>query len=221
MLFILTALKLPAQLGLTVAPTQGFAKEWQVMVENYVTGRHVDFLKYSNTATIDYIFQLDAPAWRFQPALHAARSHTIFQNHDFEVYSIGVLGNMNFAPFIKNEEKLNSAKSILYLQFSPGLGYVRQRYIKTVSEDGNPVDRFILTDKKLAFNIGLNVLFEIKLTQLLTLSPHAGIRYFPNLEWEGFTETISDGAFTDEYDKVDWRHYTFGLRIGLNLDKVK
>ncbi len=219
LLFLFASAQLPAQLGLTVAPTQGFAKNWQVMVENYITGRRVDFLKYSNSATIDYTFQLSRPGWQIQPAVHGVRSHVIYEYQDFSVNSVGLLANVNIAPFIKSNNELRTSKSIFYLQFSPGLGYVSRRYIATVLKDDLPVD-ITLIDKSLALNFGLNILLEIKLTQLLTLSPQVGIRYFPNLEWEGFTEMISDGEFTDEYDKVNWRHYTFGLRIGLNLESL-
>ena len=48
-LFLTTGLT--AQLGFTAAPTQSVANEWQVLVENYITGRQTDFLKYGNTSS--------------------------------------------------------------------------------------------------------------------------------------------------------------------------
>ena len=215
----LVSINMTAQLGLSVAPTQGFAKDWQVMVENYISGKRLDFLKHGNTSTIDYTFQLNSPAWQIQPAIHAMRSNMIYKNHDFEVYTIGLIGNINFAPFVNSFEELIDKKAIIYFQFSPGIGFVQQKYVEYLPLDGAPNNRSTLSDRKLAINIGLNALLELRLSQLLTLSPYAGVRYFPNLVWEGFSSTISDGKFDNEYDTINWRHYTLGLRIGINLNR--
>jgi len=212
----LASLPLSAQLGLTVSPTWGFAKNWQVLFENYVAGRHMDFLKYGNAAAMDFTFQLDAPDWQLQPAVQAARSHIIFQNHDFEAVTVSLLANVNYALTKTENQGAKPCRSVLYVQLSPGVGMIQQRYIKTL-QDGNPGEQLTLNDRDLSFNLGLNFLYEIKLTPLLSLTPEAGIRYFPNLTWDGFTQSVSDGAFTDEYDQANLRQYHVGVRIGLNL----
>ncbi len=209
--------QLSAQLGFTVAQTQGFAKEWQILVENYVTGRNSDFLKFGNTATIDYTFQLSSPEWQFEPALYGMRANMIHHGNDFDVYAVGIVANVNYAPFLEEGENIGSKKAIFYIQASPGLSYVRQRYQETIFEDGHLVGRKSLTDKHISPSFGINALLKIKLTQLLSISPMVGLRYFPNLKWEGFSEIISDGAFQNEFDTVDWRHVSFGIRIGLSL----
>ena len=210
---------LVAQLGFSVSPTLGYSDNWQVLVENYITNRQTDFFRHCNTATVDYTFQLNDSAWQIRPAIHAMRSHNIYQEHDFEAYTIGLQGNINYAPFL--DKDADQAKTILYFQLSPGIDYVHLRYFKTILEEGLPVERIHLVSKKIAFNAGLNVLLQFKLTNFLSISPTAGIRYFPNLEWAGFSNTISDGTFSNEFDRVNWRLFTYGVRIGLNLTEGK
>ncbi len=207
-----------AQLGFKVAPTQGLASEWQVLVENYVTGRQADFLRYGITATLDYTFQLKAPEWQLSPAVHAMRSQFSYKKHEFSVTTVGLQGNFNFIPFKESQLK-EIPRAILYLQFSPGIDYVNMKYFQIDLEGGSTVEH--LSNKKIAVNGGINLLMDIRLTDLLTVTPLAGIRYFPNLEWKGFSQIISEGDFQNEYDRVDWRLFTYGIRIGLNLSKEK
>ena len=213
-LFLLSGLD--AQIGFTTAPTQGFAGEWQVLTENYITHKQADFLKYGITATLDYTFDLKAPEWQFSPAIHASQTQFDYLEHEFRVYTVGVQGNFNFIPFKEGQQK-EMPKTLLYIQFSPGIDIVRMRYFQLNLEGGNQKLVEILADKRLAVSGGINLLFDIKLTDLLTITPVTGIRYFPNLEWKGFSKTISENDFSNEYDKVNWRHIIFGLRIGLDL----
>ena len=206
-----------AQLGLTVSPTQGLSEEWQVLVENYVTGRQTDFFKYASTATLDFTFPLKAKEWEFAPALHVMRTHNIYQEHDFDVYMIGLQSNFNFTPFKACQDQ-EFERSRFYFQLSPGLDFVRMQYLLIDDELNEPIKK--RTDRKLAINGGLNFLIDIELTQLLTISPVAGIRYFPNLSWAGLSKTLSKGDFNNEYDQINWRHLTLGLRIGFNLESM-
>lgn len=206
-----------AQLGFTAAPTQSLASEWQVLIENYITNKHTDFLKYGFTGTIDYTFQLKAPEWQFSPTAHAMQATFITDLHDFRIYSIGLQGNFNFIPF-KLAQQREWPQVLLYFQFSPGIDFVKMQYYDINAENGVFVREERSADRKLAVNGGVNFLLDLKLTDLLTVSPIVGIRYFPNLEWSGFTPAVSQGDFTSEYDRVNWRQVTYGLRIGLNLE---
>ena len=206
-----------AQWGFTIAPTNSRANDWQVLVENFITKRHTDFLKHGNAATLDYTFQLKSPAWELRPAIHGMRSSMIFDEFDFDIYALGLQGNINFALF-KMEAKDRPAKATtLYFQFSPGISFVRQELRKALIEDGLLLGFETTTNRQLAFNAGLGILLEWQLTQLLSLSPTCGIRYYPRLEWDGFSKAVSGGTFNGEYDTVDWRQLYFGLRIGLDL----
>lgn len=212
------SLGLNAQIGFTVAPTQGLAEEWQVLVENYLTGRKTDFLKHGNTAVLEYTFQLPAPEWQYVPAVHAMRTHFIHWEHDFEIYMVGLQSNFNFTPF-KAAQTAEMPNARIYFQLSPGIDLVRMRYAKRLPEKMQFETQ--LKEQKLSLNGGIIVAIEWQLTQLLTITPVAGIRYFPNLSWDGFSVAISEDEFQNEYDEVNWRHLTLGMRIGFNLHAPK
>lgn len=214
------SLSLKAQIGFTVAPTQSMTSEWQVLAENYITKKSADFLKFGTTGVIDYTFQLKAPEWQVAPAIHAMRSRYIFKVHDFEISSVGLQANFNFTPFKEGQEQ-EFSKLRFYFQLSPGVDMVWMQYKEWDRETGSPNVIAKMTDRKLALNGGLNFLMDIPLSSLLKISPMVGLRYYPNLEWSGYTTTISQGDFTDEYDEVNWRHLLFGVRVGWNLDADK
>ena len=206
-------------MGLTIAPVKSLSEDWQILVENYITGKRTEFLRHGNSVTVDYVFKTNFPAWQVGPAIHAIRTNVILGEHDFEVFGIGLQGNINYIPFYKEYNEM--PKAVLLLQFSPGIDLLRFRYTETTFEDGIPNGQFKKVDKKWAFNTGLNALLQINLTTLLSVSPTVGIRYFPNLEWQGITEVVSDGDFQDEFDRVNWQQFTYGLRIGINLRNRK
>ena len=208
---------LTAQLGLTTAPTKTLAPQWQVLVENYLTGRKTPFLKNGITASLDYTFQLKASEWEFSPALHAMRVDFLHDPDFFSVTALGFRANFNFTP-LKKKQNREWPKGRLYFQLSPGLDFVRMNHTGMQHDGPAPHSGIISKDQKWAFNGGISILLELKLSNLLSVAPMTGIRYYPNLRWKGFTKTISNSAFTDEYDQVNWRHHLLpGLRIGLNL----
>ncbi len=209
-----------AQLGFTFAPTRGMASEWQVLTENYLTQRHTDLLKYGFTATVDYTIDLKASEWEFRPAFHFMRSTFLTPKHDFSIHAVGVQTNFNFIP-LKDAQKREWPGAVLYFQFSPGIDYVKMRYSAVNTENGTIVREEKTSDTQIALNGGLNLLLDLHLTDLLMVSPMVGVRYFPNLEWTGFTRAVSNGDFTHEYDQINWRHVVYGLRIGLNLHDGK
>ena len=153
--FLFLSFSISAQIGFTVAPTQGLASEWQILTENYITGKRTDFLKYGTTAVVDYTFQLKAPEWQVAPALHVMRSHFIFRDYDFEVYSLGLQSNFNFTPFKEAQEK-EFSNMRMYFQLSPGLDFVRMQYKEWDREGEVPYVVSKLADQKMDLNGGLN-----------------------------------------------------------------
>lgn len=153
-----------------------------------------------------------------RPAIHGMSTEISLQHHQFEVNSIGVQGNVNFAPF--QSRKPEAGSSIFILQFSPGLDYLRMQYHRPLLDGGEFTGAYqSYKSYRLSPNIGLNLLWEFELTELLSIAPQIGVRYYPALRWNNFTELVSEGEMTNSFDETDWRHLTFGLRIGLNLGR--
>lgn len=219
-IFVLAFFQTWAQLGFTVASTVSHTPDWQVVVENYVARRHTEFMKYGTTALLDYNFKLKNEALGIQPALHYVRTSWGFYPHYFEAYSIGIQCNMNFALLPATNSKGNPASFRPILQISPGLGLVRKKYDAPTGDSGPPTGGIVKhSDRSLALNAGANLLFEFRLSDLMTVSPLVGVRLYPAVIWEDFTEVVSEGSMSGTFDQTHWRQMLFGLRIGLDLKK--
>lgn len=216
--FLLFLINVQAQIGLSVAPTSSFAPDWQVIVENFVTHEHTDFLEYGASGSLDYTIRLKNPSWRIQPAIHAMRSDINYVPHQFDVYSIGILANIGYTPFKKETRNKIGGKPVWIIQLSPGVSHVHSRYRQPILEGGSFIGRFEKFEgNSISCSIGVQMLLEWQLTELLSLSPLAGIRYFPRVTWDGFTGYFAGTELSNSFDTTSWRHLFFGLRIGLNL----
>lgn len=218
-IFLLICLEAHAQLGFTVATTFNSSPEWQVVVENYVTHRHSRFLRYGTTAVVDYTFQTKNEAVRFQPAFQFMRTTAWYYPHYFELSTAGLQGNLSIA-LLPGRKPTGKFPFRPFLQLSPGLDWMHKRYDHPLANEGEPFTGNYerLHDRSLAFNVGANILFEFKLTRLLSLSPEAGIRFYPHLRWKNFTGSVSEGKMVTNFDTTLWRQFLVGIRMGLNLD---
>jgi hypothetical protein len=206
-----------AQLGLTVAPTSSLSPQWQILVENFVTEKRTDFLEYGATGLVDYHLPLQNKAWSIRPTVHGMSASFSYEDYHFDVYMIGFQPNMNFELFAGGESNKNGIRP--FLQFSPGIDYSHKKFLRPVVDNGQFTGSHQnFTDKSWDFSLGFNLLAEIKLTSLLSIAPQIGIRYFPSITWAGFTEQVSYGQITDQFDETDWRQITVGMRIGLDLE---
>lgn len=213
--FLFCSLHAGAQLGITLASSNSYAPKWQFLVERNVTERNVRFLEYGVTGVVDYHLPLGKKAWSLRPAVHGFRSTFGYGAFQFDVYSIGIQSNINFAPLSVGGGE--PKKFNFFVQFSPGLELVRQRLERRVYEQEVVIRREKFKGKTLAPNFGLNLVLEVKLTDFLTFSPQAGIRYFPNIIWHDLTKNVTEGQLESGFDRTDWRHLTIGGRFGLNL----
>jgi hypothetical protein len=205
-----------AQLGVTVGTTVNSTTRWQVVFENFVAHRRVDFLKNSTVATVDYTFSSRSDAWLFQPAVHFMRSTLTYYPHHFELTGAGILGNVTFQAFAQRDSP--PLPGTLLFQFSPGLDILSKRMDLPITKEGQFSGEYLrYSDTDLVPSAGLNVLLEFELTSFLTVAPVAGIRYFPGIEWENFTEILSENSLTGNFDRTDWLQYFLGLRMGLRL----
>jgi hypothetical protein len=206
--------KAHAQLGVTVASDLNFTPDWQVVAENYVAHRHWDFFRHGASLTLDYIFPSKTRTFRVQPGLHLLSAAAVYYHHSFDVFGAGLQGNLAVQPFPVEKGKIRHPGN-LWIQFSPGLTFLRKKYLRPSGDDAPFHERF--THQSIAPNLGFNLLLEFQLTELLTIAPLAGIRFFPGVAWQNFTEIVSSGKMEDGFDRTTWRQYSFGLRMGLEV----
>jgi len=204
-----------AQLGITTASTRNQSTEWQVVTENFVVHKKSDFLKYGTVGIIDYAFLLRNGDIRIRPAFEFFLANSLYQEHFFRVNSLGMQGNFEFA-LLSAKDKSDKKRAIRpFLQFSPGISYLNFKY--EYPKDDITDDFMEQKSHRLAPNLGANLFFEVKLTPLLTVAPMAGFRIYPKLNWKDFTETVSKGMLTTNYDKTNWKQYQLGVRFGLSF----
>jgi len=207
-----------AQLGITVGSTINTTTQWQVVYENFVTHRHANFLRHGTAATIDYTFSCRSKSWSFQPAAHVMLSTITYYPHNFERLGAGVQGNITFQAFAR--KKTPPLPFTLLFQCSPGLDFLSKKMDIPFEKDGQFLGEYRhYADTDFVPSAGLNMLLEFELTGLLTLAPVAGIRYFPDVKWQDFTNILSENNLTGTFDRTDWWQYFLGLRMGLHLKK--
>ena len=204
-----------AQLGITAASTQSNSPDWQVVPENFIVHRRADFLRYGTTAVLEYVFTLKNEAVRLRPALHFMHTSSVYYPYFFQAGIIGLQGNMEFAlwPAVYKNGKETPFRP--FVQLSPGVALASLRYDRPVSDQNGVFEMH--KSQSIAPNIGTNLFLEFKLSELLSVAPMAGVRFYPKLRWKDFTEIVSDGILVGTYDRTNWRQYSFGIRVGLTF----
>lgn len=212
---LVSAVTLKAQLGITVSITQGRAKTWQVIPENYITHRRTEFLHDGTSGVIDYAISWKKDAIRLRPALDLLYVNSVYYPHYFRLGMLGVQGNVEFALWGKFDRHGNRTPFRPYLQISPGIAIARMRYDRPTNAEYTEFEYF--RSHCLAPSIGSSLFLEFKLTPLLTVAPSVGFRYYHNLLWKNFTETVTNGAMIGTHDRSSTWQYNFGVRAGLAL----
>lgn len=216
-LMLFAGWKACAQFGLTVATTINSSPNWQVLVENFVTHRHMDFLRNGTMAVIDYTLPGSSARWRFQPAIQGMRATSYYFPHYFEAYTVGFQYNVSYSPI---ELGFNKKPSRIFFTLSPGLSMVGTKYEEPVLEGNVFKGNYIYhTSQQVAFHIGAAAFTTFEFSPMLTLSPVVGFRIFPNIDWRDFTFTLTEGDLNGTYDRTTWRQLFFALRFGLQLRK--
>lgn len=94
------------------------------------------------------------------------------------IYFLDFKGDCNCPTFSK---KGNPLKKGLYLNISPGIGYINN----TISSNS-----FSEINKYFSPNIGAGIGYDIGINEFLTLTTFFNGFYFPTLKWDGLTQLI-------------------------------
>lgn len=191
-LFVLLFASAQAQFGLSASYLSQRAPDWQF--RDAVSGAVLaDPPGTGFSIGADYWFRMKKVRIEFLPELNYAQ--TSATAYDLETRSrwYSLFFNVNFYPFdFKGDcdcptfSKQNDflAKGF-FLQVSPGISYLDNR------AGSNPELRSTAT----ALSAGLAAGLDIGVSDLLTISPVIGLRYFPNAEWDSLPAALSDPNF--------------------------
>lgn len=174
----------------------------------------------------DYWFRLKNQRIEFMPTLKYAASNTAIphpsdgSNRVFDLKSIGLHWNTNiyFLDFKGDCDCPTWSKSEpwvekgLFLFISPGVDYQSFNYAVMDNDDANAI--LEVEHKDLNFNIGAGLGLDIGISDLITITPYAGLRFHNTVEWGGF---LSGAELANPLPSKMWQIYG-GLRLGVRLD---
>lgn len=217
--FLFGCLRVSAQLGISFAPTLNSSPDWQVVFENFVTHRHFPFLRNGMAASLDYAVEFNQESIRIRPTIQYMRATVWHYPHYFEVTTGGLRCKFDMALMGAEEAGGKLRRFRPYLELSPGLDRVNLRYDLPIGDQGAHFTGKYQVIKKhgLAFSAEAAILLEFQLSRLLSFSPELGLRFYPKLNWEGFSRTVSGGQIEETFDRTNWRQMYVGVRLELNL----
>lgn len=221
--FLACVFHLNAQLGLTGSALFNEAPDWTYPI---ASTDGTSPLGNGWAVGVDYWIPLGQTRIDLLPELNFGRSEQTLEiagiPHEFtqnafnfylntNFYVLDLEGDCDCPTFSKSGDFFQKG---FFLQVSPGVSYF-QYAIQT--QESASVD---ITDDAVAFSIGAGMGLDIGLSDVLTLTPTAGFRYYFPSEWAGL-EDIFPPAEPDLLFKTESAIQQFwaGLRLGVRFDQ--
>ncbi|PHN01795.1 hypothetical protein [Flavilitoribacter nigricans] len=217
------ALSAQAQFGLNARYLIPAEDNWPYVTEN--GGQSSISRPYDKgwSAGLDFWFRLKNKRVEFLPELNytqltnsegsliefesETKIYSFFFNTNFYLWDF--TGDCDCPTFSKQGPTLGKG---LFIQVSPGISYWDGVYRDAVS---------LIDDEALAFSIGGGVGFDIGITDLVTFTPMANLRYFPEVKLEGSIPTSENNPLPDLVTLTSTESpflWSVGLRLGFRLD---
>jgi len=217
----LTHTTLFGQFGINGSYRWNQAADW---VEQGPDGQdRLELLADGYSVGIDYWFRLKNLRVEFLPELNYARFHQSFSDgRESTVQSLSLFFNTNFYLFdLLNDcdcptfsKQDDTFRKGFFVQVSPGFSYLMLAG-QTIDQEAQSL---AFENNDLAFSIGAAIGLDVGLSDLLTITPLAGLRYYPGAEWanlDQFTGGIPNREIAATRSSI--LQYYAGLRIGLRL----
>jgi hypothetical protein len=212
-----------AQIGINTSYRWNDASDWAERNEGNT--QDLELLADGLSAGVDYWFRLENLRIEFLPELNYSRFEKTFAD-DREINSrfLGLFFNVNFYLFdLFNDcdcptfsKQSNLLQKGFYLQLSPGVSYLFNQG-KTINTE---LQLYNFENSSFAFSLGAGAGIDLGVSDLITLTPNVGIRYFPNAEWDNlgeFTRNIPSAEIISETTSIF--QYHAGLRLGFRFDQ--
>lgn len=213
------ALSASAQFGVKGSYHFSDAADWQVPTNN---GTNPESLIGNGWSVgVDYWFRLKNYRMEFLPELNFSQLNQTPDNADWSnqvtfssfffntnIYLFDFKGDCDCPTFSKQGPTLDKG---FFLQVSPGLTFAQSE----IDFNSNT-----LKADDLAFSIGLGAGFDLGVSDLVTISPMAGFRYFPSITWDSLQEIPDDEVPRLEVDEASssLTQWYAGIRVGFRLD---
>lgn len=208
-----------AQIGINGAYRFNDAENWKLV--NALSGMEkAKLLGNGYSLGIDYWFRLKNSRVEFLPEINFSISDQELDNEvklqtkfyslffNTNIYFLDFSGDCDCPTFSKDG---NSLEKGLFLQISPGISYLQENM-------NSPENKANAND--FAFSIAAALGFDLGLSDLITLTPIAGVRYYPSATWEGLAtanrgiKELEIGGETSSIVQV-----FSGIRLGFRFDQ--
>ncbi|MEN0004734.1 MAG: autotransporter outer membrane beta-barrel domain-containing protein [Bacteroidota bacterium] len=217
LLFAVLQTPLFGQFGINASYCFNDAPDWQGR-DLEIVSQDAQVLADGFAFGIDYWFRLKNQRIEFLPELNFAR-FAIDETVDFTVtnYSLFFNTNIYFLDFQGDcdcptwSKEGPTLEKGLYFQLSPGITYIQQEIETIIST---------LDDSELAFSLGAGLGFDIGISDLITITPNAGVRYFFPTNWEDL-EILNLESSDSSPPSTESTNLQFhaGIRLGFRFDQ--
>lgn len=211
-----------AQVGFRATYNNVTASGWEKAIEDNFGQSDFNFNHLD--VGVDYWFRLKNQRIEFMPTLHFATSTTeipvigdgssrgfdqraIGLQVNTHIYFLDFKGDCDCPTWSKSEPWVEKG---LFLFVSPGVDYqLFDYFVLNSAVETN----FKSTD--LNFNIGIGLGLDIGISDLITVTPYAGVRFHDKVDWDGFLFDfeLPNGLASN------MRQIYGGIRLGIRLDE--
>jgi hypothetical protein len=200
-----------AQFGITGGYRFNDAPDWQVTA---LDGRTLPALGDGYSIGLDYWFRLKNYRLEFLPEANFSTFEENSSAFNTNLNAFSFFANVNFYPldFFGDcdcptwSKQGDFFKKGFFVQVSPGVSYFRQEI-----QMGE-----IFNDNATAFSLGGGVGFDIGITDLVTFSPMAGVRYYFSSPWDGLADASAETELQTPHSTIT--QFFAGARVGFRLD---
>jgi len=209
---------LAAQFGIKGSYHFSNAAEWQIATDN--GGNAESLIGNGWSVGVDYWFRLKNYRVEFLPELNFSQLNQEVGNASWankatfsslffntNLYLFDFKGDCDCPTFSKQGPSIEKG---LFLQLSPGVTFAQSEIV--FNENTFKAD-------DLVFSIGLGIGLDLGVSDLVTLSPMVGLRYFPSISWDslGTSDDETPRLVVDDPSSSLTQFYA-GIRLGFRLD---
>ncbi len=222
-LLISTFFSIQAQVGINSAYRFNNAPDLKIIRSFDGSVQEYDVLSDGLSFGIDVWFRLKNYRIEFLPELNYGQYNLTVETDDefielrtgigslflnTHIYFLDFVGDCNCPTFSKQGPTISKG---LFLQISPGISYTSNT---AEAESGNN------STNSMAVSIAGGLGIDIGITEMLTITPFGGIRYFPRVEWNSLSQITEDYFLLEIKDEKSSLMQPYaGIRLGFRFDK--
>lgn len=219
----LLATEVDAQVGLSFQQNKWKADQWELLAEqndslqiankNLKIGLHYWFRlpnhRIEFLPEIAYTFSLD----RGLSAYEAQHSAWII-NFAIDIYPFDLKGDCDCPTFSKQGDFFQKG---FFIEVTPGVEFQKLNVIARNSDQSEDKE---LSSSNTAFRLAAHAGLDFGISDLITLTPFAGLTWIPNVEWEEMHTRFTPEGNPELYSS-DILAFGVGVRLLLRFDEAR